>query len=74
MTAEREPRDWSAVRTFTHDVNNIITAIIGLCDLILIDRGDDAELSADITELRKNATRIEELTGRLQSLVDEGKD
>lgn len=73
MTGEREPRDLSEVRTFTHDVNNIVTAIIGLCDLILLDHGDEAELSADIIEIRNNAARIEELTGRLRALADEGE-
>jgi two-component system cell cycle sensor histidine kinase/response regulator CckA len=73
MAAEQEPMGWSQVRTFTHDVNNIITAIIGLCDLILMDHGDDVELSADIMEIRNNASRIEELTGRLRALSDEGE-
>ena len=74
MAAEQEPSDWSQVRTFTHDVNNIVTAIVGLCDLILIDHRDDVELSADIMEIRNSASRIEELTGRLRTLARDGED
>src|SRR3546814_3987982 len=58
-----------------HDFNNILTAIIGYCDLMLLRHGPGDSDFDDITQIKQNANRAanlvrsEEHTSELQSLM-----
>ena len=48
-----------------HDFSNVLTAMLGFCDLVLARAGDDLELAADLLEIRKAGERAERLTRQL---------
>jgi CheY-like chemotaxis protein len=48
-----------------HDFSNVLTAMLGFCDLVLARAGDDQELTADLLEIRKAGERAERLTRQL---------
>lgn len=47
-----------------HDFNNVLTAILGYCDLLLDDAGNDAH-RADLEEIKKAGIHAASLTSRL---------
>ncbi len=48
-----------------HDFNNVLTAMLGYCDLVLARSGGDQALTADLQEIRKAGERAERLTRQL---------
>lgn len=48
-----------------HDFNNILTAIIGLCDLMLLRHGPGDSDFDDITQIKQNANRAANLVRQL---------
>src|SRR3546814_5147461 len=52
-----------------HDFNNILTAVLGSCDLMLMRHTPGDSDYDDIQHIRSNANRSEEHTTELQSLM-----
>src|SRR5438552_13565568 len=48
-----------------HDFNNVLTAILGYADLVLLDLPEDSPHRKDLEEISKAAQRAGELTGQL---------
>jgi len=48
-----------------HDFNNLLTAIIGYSELVLDRVADQADIAADIEEIKKAGERASQLTGQL---------
>jgi PAS domain S-box-containing protein len=48
-----------------HDFNNLLTAILGFSELVLESIGDNARLTADVTEIKKAGERAARLTRQL---------
>ncbi len=48
-----------------HDFNNVLTAILGYCDLLRADLGPDDPRQADLAEIQKAGMRAEGLTRQL---------
>ena len=48
-----------------HDFNNILTAILGFCELLLLDLPPDNASRADISEIKSAGERAARLTGQL---------
>ena len=48
-----------------HDFNNILTAILGFCDLLLMDLGSDHAACADVLEIKTAGERAAGLTRQL---------
>src|SRR3546814_18170210 len=48
-----------------HDFNNILTAIIGYCDLMLLRHGPGDSDFDDITQIKQNANRAANLVRQL---------
>ena len=71
MSGQRAPEAWDEVAKACHDLNNVVTVVQGLCDLILIDHSRDAELVSDIKEIRENIVRAGGLIERLHVLAAE---
>ncbi|MGE3956971.1 MAG: ATP-binding protein [Vicinamibacterales bacterium] len=51
-----------------HDFNEVLTAMLGFCDLMLARAGDDRDLAADVLEMRRASERAEQLTRQLLAL------
>lgn len=69
MTGQPVPDGWQQVGKISHDINNVVTVITGLCDLLLVDHADDASLAEDLKEIKENAVRAGELSVRLRELA-----
>ncbi len=50
-----------------HDFSNLLTTVIGYCDLLLLRHGDDEETSADIMLIKRSANRAANLVRQLLS-------
>ncbi|MCH8112540.1 MAG: response regulator [Proteobacteria bacterium] len=48
-----------------HDFSNLLTTVIGYCDLLLLRHGDDEETSADIMLIKRSANRAANLVRQL---------
>jgi two-component system cell cycle sensor histidine kinase/response regulator CckA len=48
-----------------HDFNNILTAVLGLCEQLLDRHAPDSDDFADLDQIRQNAVRAAKLTGQL---------
>ena len=48
-----------------HDFNNVLTAILGYCRLMLVQMGSDDTLRPQVEQIRQAANRAAELTGQL---------
>ncbi len=48
-----------------HDFNNILTAVLGLCDQLLLRHPAGSDDFDDLDQLRQNATRAAKVTGQL---------
>ena len=57
------------VSTFSHDLNNVLTGIIGNLSLILMTAPPDAATSERITGAKRNAIRAQELNRKLLALA-----
>jgi PAS domain S-box-containing protein len=51
-----------------HDFNNTLTAIMGCCDLALLQTGPNNPVTADIREIKENTARAAELCQRLLAI------
>jgi len=74
MSGQPESEAWGAVGKICHDLNNVVTVVRGLCDLILMDHASDKDLCADVQEIRDNATRATELIERLHAMAAEHRE
>ena len=69
QTHQRQAQKMEAVGRLAggiaHDFSNVLTAMLGFCDLVLARVGGDEELMADLLEIRKAGERAERLTRQL---------
>lgn len=77
--AERAPRDDELAQSkklqavgqlaggIAHDFSNLLTTVIGYCDLLLLRHSDDEETSADIMLIKRSANRAANLVRQLLS-------
>jgi len=52
-----------------HDFNNLLTVIIGLCEIWLARTPENAEIRADLRDMRQSAERAAELTRHLATFA-----
>ncbi len=67
------PDERRVVRKISHDLNNLVTVIASLCELILMDHRDDSELCEDVREIKGNAEHAGELSERLRSMMSDAE-